>query len=184
VKKEREADKKEAASRAAKGGGDGGSEGSSSPGSGTDDRQPGEPVSDSDEDATERPDRVDEGGPEQTQAKRALDFEAAKAFAGVSGGSGFAAAVDGPWRALAELDSLPLIKSGYSLEADMKFGWKPTVKGKVLPIPLVFDTEDDFFDLDHYPEGNAARKKYPVIFQGWRPADSLKMYKRLLGNTS
>ena len=29
------------------------------------------------------------------------------------------------WKGLQDLDSLPLMKSGYSLEADMKFGWKP-----------------------------------------------------------
>ena len=29
------------------------------------------------------------------------------------------------WKGLKDLDSLPLMKSGYSLEADMKFGWKP-----------------------------------------------------------
>ena len=29
------------------------------------------------------------------------------------------------WKELRDLDSLPLMKSGYSLEADMKFGWKP-----------------------------------------------------------
>ena len=81
-----------------------------------------------------------------------------------------------------EMDSLPLMKSGYSLEADMKFGWKPTVKGKVLPIPLVFDMEDDYFDLDHYIEPNNTKRKYPCIYKGWRPADSLKMYKKLLNN--
>ena len=110
-----------------------------------------------------RPPGADGGGVDVAKSKGALDFEAARGFAGVSG-SGFAAAVEGPWRAFADLDSLPLIKSGYSLEADMKFGWKPTVKGKVLPIPLVFDTEDGYFDLDHYPEGCTGRKKYPVIF--------------------
>ena len=47
--------------------------------------------------------------------------------------------IPGRWKALEDLDSLPLIKSGYSLEADMKFGWKPRIKGKVLPIPLIFD---------------------------------------------
>lgn len=88
--------------------------------------------------------------------------------------------VSSEWRELVEMDSLPLMKSGYSLEADMKFGWKPTVKGKVLPIPLVFDTEDDYFDLDHYIEPNNNKRTYPVIYKGWRPADSLKMYKRLL----
>ena len=56
------------------------------------------------------------------------------------------------WKALSELDSLPLMKSGYSLEADMKFGWKPQVKGKILPIPFVFDSEDHLFDLPHFTD--------------------------------
>lgn len=60
----------------------------------------------------------------------------------------------------------------------MKFGWKPTVKGKVLPIPLVFDAEDDYFDLEHFIDGSR-KDVYPVIFKGWRPADSLKMYKKI-----
>jgi len=29
------------------------------------------------------------------------------------------------WRMLENMDSLPLMKSGYSLESDMKFGWRP-----------------------------------------------------------
>lgn len=58
------------------------------------------------------------------------------------------------WKALEDLDSLPLIKSGYSLEADMKFGWKPQIKGKVLPIPLIFDQEDEYFTLDHFIDPN------------------------------
>ena len=152
AKRERDADRNELASGDAQAGGDRGSEGDSSSGSGTEGRQPGQPVSDSDEGAAGRPPGADGGGVDVAKSKGALDFEAARGFAGVSG-SGFAAACEGPWRAFADLDSLPLIKSGYSLEADMKFGWKPTVKGKVLPIPLVFDTEDGYFDLDHYPEG-------------------------------
>ena len=55
----------------------------------------------------------------------------------------------GAWKGLEKLDSLPLMKSGYSIEADMKFGWKPRIKGKVMPIPLTYDLEDDFFTLDH-----------------------------------
>lgn len=85
--------------------------------------------------------------------------------------------------ALAQMDSLPLMKSGYSLESDMKFGWKPTVKGKVLPIPLVFDSEDGYFDLEHFIEGSRGAV-YPVIFKGWRPADSLKMYKKIRSLTN
>ena len=44
------------------------------------------------------------------------------------------------------------MKSGYSLEADMKFGWKPTVKAKVLPIPLIFDREDEYFNIEYLNE--------------------------------
>jgi hypothetical protein len=29
------------------------------------------------------------------------------------------------WKMLENMDSLPLMKSGYSLESDMKFGWRP-----------------------------------------------------------
>ena len=73
------------------------------------------------------------------------------------------------------------MKSGYSLEADMKFGWKPTVKGKILPIPFVFDTEDHFFNLDHFAD---AKGKIPLqtIYQGFRPEDSFKMYRSLINN--
>jgi hypothetical protein len=72
------------------------------------------------------------------------------------------------------------MKSGYSLEADMKFGWKPNIKGKVLPIPLVFDLEDEYFQFDHYIDfRDPLRGIYPTIYNGWRPLDSLKMYKKL-----
>ena len=76
------------------------------------------------------------------------------------------------------------MKSGYSLEADMKFGWKPQVKGKILPIPLVFDSEDNYFDLDHFLEGSNPKKKLPVIYRGWRPSDSLQMYRKILNNNN
>ena len=86
------------------------------------------------------------------------------------------------WKAIAELDSLPLIKSGYSLEADMKFGWKPQVKGKILPIPLLFDTEDDFIDIGYTDP--LTRKKMEDLYHGWRPADSFALHRTLLKNTS
>ena len=99
--------------------------------------------------------------------------------------SGGGAILPGGWRGLENLDSLPLMKSGYSLEADMKFGWKPRIKGKVLPIPLIFNVEDENFTLDHCIDHRDAKKgKHPTIFSGWRPADSLKMYRRLLNNTN
>lgn len=77
------------------------------------------------------------------------------------------------------LDSLPLVKSGYSIEADMRFGWKPVVKGQVLPIPLIFDSEDHFFDLEHFADSKCKVPR-PTIFLGFRPKDSFKLYRRLL----
>lgn len=80
------------------------------------------------------------------------------------------------------MDSLPLMKSGYSLEADMRLGWRPTIKGKVMPIPLIFDDEDCYFGLEHLIDfRNKTRGSYPTIFQGWRPTDSIKLHTRLLG---
>ena len=61
----------------------------------------------------------------------------------------------------------------------MKFGWKPTVKVKVLPIPLIFDREDNFFCHDHI--NDYTKQIYPTVYQGYRPLDSLKMHKKLLG---
>ena len=83
------------------------------------------------------------------------------------------------WKDLAELDSLPLVKSGYSIEADMKFGWKPTEKGKVLPIPFIFDSEDHYFDLEHFKDSRS-KEPLPTIFLGFRPRDSFKLYRQLL----
>ena len=65
---------------------------------------------------------------------------------------------------------MPLTKkNGYSLEADMKFGWRPAVASKVPCIPLSFDQKDDMFELPH----RVGRKTKPDIYKGWRPADSL-----------
>ena len=46
-----------------------------------------------------------------------------------------------------KLDGLPLMKTGFSLAVDMKFGWKPSVGSIALPIPLVFDLRDEYFVL-------------------------------------
>ena len=62
------------------------------------------------------------------------------------------------------------MKRGFDLEADMIFGWKPKLKTSNLPIPLIFDLQDQFFEMDHYSEG---KKLLPEIFRGWRPEDSL-----------
>jgi len=82
---------------------------------------------------------------------------------------------------LEKLDSLPLMKSGYSLVADMKMGWRPDIRGKVLPIPFQFDMEDEYFALNHW-DLKEVKKAFPTIYTGWRPADSIKMYRQLLSN--
>ena len=63
----------------------------------------------------------------------------------------------------------------------MKFGWKPQVKGKILPIPLIFDMEDEFFNLDHLDP--VTKFKMPDIYRGWRPDTSFKMYEKFLAST-
>ena len=64
------------------------------------------------------------------------------------------------------------MNNGYSIEADKKFSWKPVIKSKILPIPLLFDREDEFFNLDHYSDIVTLKKKLSIIYRGWRPIDS------------
>jgi len=135
--------------------------------------------SDDDGDQEEELDDVKDLKGEALTSQLATDFARESTESGGHGGP----SLRGAWKGLENLDSLPLMKSGYSLEADMKFGWKPRIKGKVMPIPLIFDVEDEYFSLDHYIDPRDARRgKYPTIFTGWRPADSLKMYRRILAN--
>jgi len=42
-----------------------------------------------------------------------------------------------------------------------------------MPIPLVFNLEDNYFNLLHHSD---FRRIYPTIYRGWRPTDSIKMY--------
>lgn len=65
-----------------------------------------------------------------------------------------------------QMDSLPLIQSGLSMEPDKMFGWKPKDKSDeddpLVPIPLSYDQRDDYFDLDH----KANKRKLPDVFKG------------------
>lgn len=73
---------------------------------------------------------------------------------------------------------MPLVKSGYSLAPDMKFGWKPTPLEISVPIPLYFDHEEDYLDLS--PVDRLTRKRLPIIYYGFRPKDSLVMHQEFL----
>ena len=73
------------------------------------------------------------------------------------------------------LDSLPLMKQGYSLQADMMFGWKPKIKPVTnLSIPLKFDLMDQYYDEDSFIQSYLA---LPEIFRGSRPNDTLELHK-------
>jgi len=45
-----------------------------------------------------------------------------------------------------------------------------------MPIPLVFNLEDNYFNLLHHSDSRDFRRIYPTIYRGWRPTDSIKMY--------
>ena len=51
-----------------------------------------------------------------------------------------------------------------------------------MPIPLVFDLEDNYFNLEYYIDNRYLNKNYTTIYSGWWPTDSIKMYLRLLLN--
>ena len=36
-----------------------------------------------------------------------------------------------------------------------------------MPIPLVFDLEDNYFNLEHYFDNKDLNKKYVTIYRGW-----------------
>lgn len=46
-----------------------------------------------------------------------------------------------------------------------------------MPIPLIFDLEDNYFNLEHYIDPRDPSKKFKTIYRGWRPSDSIKMYQ-------
>ncbi len=77
-----------------------------------------------------------------------------------------------------KFELMPLVKSGYSIDPDMKFGWKPTALEMSVPIPLYFDHEEDYLDIS--PLDRVTHKKFPVIYYGFRPKDSLVMHKEFL----
>lgn len=61
----------------------------------------------------------------------------------------------------------------------MLFGWKPVIASKKGPVPLKFD-------FDELPEGknSVTGETYPIVYNGFRPSDSIKMHKELSGKDS
>lgn len=100
--------------------------------------------------------------------------------------SGFEEAVDSPlllsgtanlYAAAANLPlprSLPLVEQEYSLEPDMLFGWKPKAPSSNGPIPLNFGLRELPAAVNF-----ATELPYPVIYNGFRPTDSINMHREL-----
>jgi len=69
---------------------------------------------------------------------------------------------------------MPLIKSGISIAADMKFGWRPQVKEvHGAPIPLHYD-----FEPFYVPINPATNKPFQVLFLGERIRTSIDVHKK------
>lgn len=67
----------------------------------------------------------------------------------------------------------PLFKSGFSLQADMRQGWRPkVVEVKGAPIPLYYN-----FDEPGIPVNPMTMKLYEPIYLGPRYKHSLAMHK-------
>jgi hypothetical protein len=79
-----------------------------------------------------------------------------------------------------ELEALPLIGAGHSMEADMIFGWRPeniVVSGA--PIPLNYNYETVYLPLD--PE--TGKEAIPVYY-GPRHHNSLEVHKNFANKAS
>ncbi len=68
--------------------------------------------------------------------------------------------------------AMPLIKSGISLQSDMRLGWKPITDVTGAPIPLYYDYE--IFDL---PVKTLTGDPYEVLYLGPRYKHSIAMHK-------
>ena len=61
-----------------------------------------------------------------------------------------------------DYEPLPLIKTGTSMAADMRFGWKPqTQEVSGAPIPLHYD-----FETIELPRDPLTGKRYDILFLG------------------
>ncbi len=69
---------------------------------------------------------------------------------------------------------MPLIKSGVSIAADMRFGWKPQQKEvHGAPIPLHYD-----FEPIHIPNNPMTNKPYTLLYHGIRIQTSIDVHKK------
>lgn len=67
---------------------------------------------------------------------------------------------------------MPLIKTGVSVKADMKFGWKPKEEISGCPIPL-------YYDFEHFqiPLNPLTKKHYIPLYLGIRIPNSLQVHR-------
>ena len=70
---------------------------------------------------------------------------------------------------------MPLIKTGASMQPDMKFGWKPEVKCSHPPIPLYFDFVQHRLHPYHFDDYQTSDV---MVYRERRSHDSYQMHKR------
>ena len=70
----------------------------------------------------------------------------------------------------------PLVSTGYSLEPDMMFGWRPTALGR-LPIELTYNNSMPA------PPNPATQQPHAPVYRGYRPADSYTIHAHLSDET-
>lgn len=71
---------------------------------------------------------------------------------------------------LTDSDPLPLIRTGVSIAADLKMGWKPRNPFSGAPIPL-------YYDFTNYKLSTDGKSKHELIYYGPRIPNSINVHK-------
>jgi hypothetical protein len=73
---------------------------------------------------------------------------------------------------------MPLIKTGVSIQSDIKFGWRPKIDVTGAPIPLYYDFEP--FEM---PFNQQTGEYYQAIYMGPRYKHSLALHQAFANKT-
>ena len=74
--------------------------------------------------------------------------------------------------------AMPLIRSGVSMQSDMRMGWRPQIEVTGAPIPLYYD-----FEGFRMPLNEATGKEFVPLYYGPRFKHSLEMHKHFANKT-
>jgi hypothetical protein len=73
---------------------------------------------------------------------------------------------------------MPLIKSGVSIQSDLKLGWRPQIDVTGAPIPLYYD-----FEPFSIPVNPMTGKSYEPLYLGPRFKHSIELHKEFANKT-